>query len=445
MATQLFNDSTCLVRNWHVDINNDGTTARTAAQVNAPVNTHSAVPTHHAHHSFHRHKSRAQRKPSQPISMLIYKPKNVLRLLNAVAVLQARRDQLVLAWETWDELKDQNKKNIPDHSGRPEFLKGTFLGATTVETGDMNVVLNIAKSLRDQWMREFLYICKKDPKNSWPYLVRKRDEGHEHLAAMAKVYSRAALINVHSRQHADTSERLAKTIKLSMDVLVTAIGTMVGKKYSSSPGEKAGNAAFAIDVAYALLTQETIGEHIWGVSPEMVGMEAQEHVKERGKETAKDVGWSVLRESANKLAEFIEHTMGHKAKEIMLRSLGDESDDYALAISKFRKLVQKDAMTVWEEFQKTGKISGRSLGRLAAQGEALAMREGTLLASNMAPALARKAVTKGEVLSGALRSARWVYVAYLTIEKCQEIRKVWKAPIEGEEQKEEPKGEASHE
>ena len=174
----------------------------------------------------------------------------------------------------------------------------------------------------------------------------------------------------------------------------------------------------------------------------MVGVAGEEYEK-RGKELAKDLGSSAGKELVNKVAEIIEETMGEKAKKIMLQSLGKEGDDYLKGLNTFRKLVQKNAEAVWEHFDRTGRISGQAMGTLSAQGTALAAQQGRYKAATL---LAEGGTMAGRNLSRALSGARWLYVAYQVHEKCKDIKAVWGAPIEGEEQpKKAEEGEAAHE
>ena len=442
MTTRLFNGPICQARNWYVDVNSDGTAARTPGEPPGPINTHSAKPSHHAHHSYHTHhlhrvhhthhhvhhgKHHVEPVKKQPIRMMIFDPRKVLRLLNYVAVLKARRDRLVLAWETYDELRDQNKKNIPDHSGRPEVFKSVLFGATTVETGDIYEALRDAKILTNQWMQEFVVESSKGGKEPWYYLVRKRDEGHEHLQAMARVYSRAATVNVHARQSADTAARVAKTIKLSCDVLVTVIGAIHSKGV-----DKRG---MAVEVAYQVLSNEDIWNHVWGVDdPHVVGVAKEDgpEKEQEGEEhegVSKEVASVVAKELVKKAEEHLEEAMKKKAEDIIVRNLGMKGPEFAQKLATFQKMVAKQASRAWRDWDK-GILYPRELGALSRNAERVAHQEDRYV---RAMKLAKRGTIAGKSLEHALKTARWVFVVHEVKAKLKEIQNVWDEPVEGEE------------
>jgi len=245
---------------------------------------------------------------------------------------------------------------------------------------------------------------------------------------MAKIYSQAAAANLHSRQSADMFGRVAKTTKLSCDVLVNVIGALL-------PHEQA-MAGIGIESGYILLTSETIWDHVWGVGddPDLVGVS-----KEKGEELLTVDGKEVLAV----IAHAIEHAMGKKAKDIMLQNLGVAGSEYAKALDAFRKLVAKNSGVIWNEFLKTNTIYAKSVRGMISQGEALAAREAKFKG---AAALAKRGTTAGKAFGHAFSAARWLYIAHEVKGKLHEIEEVWEAPIEDEERIGKSKGAtAAHE
>jgi hypothetical protein len=414
-------------------VRNDGTTALIPGEVPAPVNTHSSIPVHHSHqsyhthltHSVHRHRHHTpplRNRPALgsigPIKILKFDPKKVARFLHGIAVLKARRDKLVIVWETYDEIRDVNKKTIPQHSNLPG-VRNIFRGTTTVETGDIQEVLRIADGLAEGWAKEFTAASARSADEARSYALKKISEGQEHLKAMSRIYSQAAQAGVAERNQADGLERLTKTVKLGMDLTVSVVGALLDH------GE--AGAGFGIEMGYVLLSSEDFWNAAWGVKePELVGFE---------KGTGKEAANTLAKEGLHKLAEIVEHAIGKTAKEMLLKN----EKTFVESLETLEMVVNAEAKWFAKAIIDKG-VPASYIGHMVEGGELLAARKAQYAA------MLKLATKSGRKWVGALKGARWVLIAEEFREKYSEYRETWEKPMEGEERQEEGgKGEKSGE
>jgi hypothetical protein len=427
MTTRLYNGPICMVKNWFVDIDNDGTLARTAAESSSPTNTYSPHPSHHTHHSYHTHHLHPAHPPAHlsdkhrphthhhthhtkhqiprvkvhdptPVRLMIYDPKKVLRLLHTVAALKARRDNLVLLWETYDEMRDQNKKTLPDHSGRPETLKGALFGGTIVETGEIYAILRSADKLTSTWMQEFVAESSKDTKSGWDYLLKKTDEGHEHMQGMAEVYHQAYEANEHSRHQLGKVVKALKFGKLGCDVTLKIVGALPGVNIIG----------MGIEMGY-----ELVSGHLEEKPAHAVGMLSKD---------AKTVGTELFKEGLKQADEHMEKGLEHEVEELILKNLGMSTEQFAEKLAKLDKVAAERAAWVWRNWDK-GRVSMGELHNLMTYNKVLEYQRSRYL---KAMQWAKKAKALGKVAN----VAHWVFVAGEVKEKLHEAKELWEEDVD---------------
>jgi hypothetical protein len=446
MSIRLFNGPTCQLLNWYVDLK-DGTTTQTAADPPGIVNTYGPNSTHHTHHSHHERRRKRQRlkmRVLKPIKLMSFNLPAVARLLHAVAMLEARRDQLVIAWETWAELKNQedrdddrrNKRysesrvlqNDPfaktkrsegpsDDEDYEQAAGNKFAGAFTVETGNMDDALWRAKNLTDQSMQIFTSKIPLGGREAWNYLVYKRDQGHQHLNAMAAVYRKAANANRRERTDFDALARTAETVKLSMGAILDVVGALVP--------ETDWKAGVGIEAGYQILTSETMvrvlstasGED---VEPDMVGISG----KSKGiKKELKDLGVEGAGIAGKEISEALKHRIEH-AIEKLEKIIGEEATEALLR----KNLLDEQAKWISQNLEDKG---------LKVAQELEAVLKDVVAIRNQQSAKALKNLGRGRLgrigLVRVLAAARWYYIGHQVREKLEKIYSVWDQPIEDEE------------
>jgi hypothetical protein len=381
MTTRLFNGPTCMVRNWFVEIRNDGTLQSTAGQ-KPGVTGLADIPAHHVHTAQRRSVAHGHpKKPNKPITLgiLVFDPRAVLRLLDAVAVLKARRENLKIISETLDEMRDQSRKGPPPE--RSLWVKLTNRLFATVDSGDINEVIKQARVESARWMEEFAAEVTRGSKNGWSYLVEKRDEGHEHLAAIDETYALAAEINKKVEEHDRIAEfkivKGLKLVKLSMDVTLKVVGGLPA----------VGLIGLPIEVGYELVTEWAEGK------VNVVGIFKGNLAKEGTKQ------------AAEKIAE--------EALDDLFKKLGIRGGkDLEEKIERLEKLLERAEKEVWKDWRKAELNSWLKLWSRRA---------------------GMKSVMRTSKLWGRLfGSARWIFIAAEVKEKWGEMKEVWEEELEAE-------------